>query len=92
MRPCLYFFIVLICCLAAQLVVLQEVQRRAESALSDEQQMLNLSARFGLTDLCVATDARYIRHLSVTDPLAPYMDHPGAIEYFPTGSFWVPVR
>ena len=42
----------------------------------------------GLTDLAVATEARYTRHPSVSDMMAPFMDHPGAIEHFPTGSFW----
>jgi len=42
----------------------------------------------GLTDLAVATEARYTRHPSVSDVMAPFMDHPGAIEHFPTGSFW----
>jgi hypothetical protein len=42
----------------------------------------------GLTDLCIATEARYTRHPAVSDPLAPFMDHPGGLEHFPTGSFW----
>lgn len=49
-----------------------------------------LVAALGLTDLCLATDARYIRHLSVSDPLSPYMNHPGAIEYFPSSVIYVP--
>ncbi|THB70506.1 MAG: hypothetical protein D6B25_20055 [Desulfobulbaceae bacterium] len=44
----------------------------------------------GLTDLCLATDARYIRHLSVSDPLSPYMNHPGALEHFPSSALYVP--
>ena len=47
-------------------------------------------AGLGLTDLCVATEARYTRHPAVSDPMAPFMDHPGAIEHFPTGSVWSP--
>lgn len=47
-------------------------------------------AALGLTDLAVATEARYTRHPAVSDPLAPFMDHPGAIDHFPTGSFWAP--
>lgn len=47
-----------------------------------------VTAGLGLTDLCVATEARYTRHPAVSDPIAPFMDHPGAIEHFPTGSFW----
>lgn len=42
----------------------------------------------GLTDLCIATEARYTRHPAVSDPLAPFMDHPGGLEHFPSGSFW----
>lgn len=47
-----------------------------------------VTSALGLTDLCVATEARYTRHPAVSDPMAPFMDHPGAIEHFPTGSFW----
>ncbi len=50
-----------------------------------------VTAGLGLTDLCVATEARYTRHPAVSDPIVPFMDHPGAIEHFPTGSFWSPV-
>lgn len=49
-----------------------------------------VTAALGLTDLCVATEARYTRHPAVSEPIAPFMDHPGAIEHFPTGSFWAP--
>lgn len=44
----------------------------------------------GITDLCLSTEARYIRHLAVSDPIAPFMDFPGAIEHFPSGSFYYP--
>lgn len=53
--------------------------------------VLNITtAGLGLTDLCVSTEARYTRHPAVSDPMVPFMDHPGAIEHFPTGSFWAP--
>ena len=51
-----------------------------------------VTAGLGLTDLCLATEARYTRHPAVTDPMAPFMDHPGAIEHFATGSFWAVPR
>ena len=44
----------------------------------------------GLSDLAVSTEARYTRHPAVSDPVVPFMDHPGAMEHFPTGSFWRP--
>lgn len=46
----------------------------------------------GLADLAVSTEARYTRHPAVSDQLAPFMDHPGGLEHFPSGSFLAPVR
>ena len=46
----------------------------------------------GVSDLSVATEARYTRHPSASDDVVPFMDHPGDIDHFPTGSFWQPVR
>ncbi len=43
-----------------------------------------------LTDLCLFTDARYVRHLSQTDLHTPFQDHPGAQEHFPSGSLVSP--
>jgi hypothetical protein len=48
------------------------------------------TAGLGLSDLCVATEARYTRHPAASDPVVPFMDHPGGLEHFPTGSFWAP--
>jgi hypothetical protein len=59
------------------------IRRHANAAVWDI-----VTSALGLTDLCVATEARYTRHPAVSDPMAPFMDHPGAIEHFPTGSFW----
>ncbi|MFH7319022.1 hypothetical protein ACHHRT_00255 [Desulfurivibrio sp. D14AmB] len=65
----------------------REWRLRQEAALP----LLHIAvAGLGLTDLAVATEARYTRHPAVSDPLAPFMSHPGAIEHFPTGSFWAP--
>jgi hypothetical protein len=44
----------------------------------------------GLSDLAISTEARYTRHPAVSDPVVPFMDHPGAMEHFPSGSFWRP--
>jgi len=49
-----------------------------------------VTSGLGLTDLCIATEARYTRHPALSDRVAPFMNHPGAIEHFPTGSFWHP--
>jgi hypothetical protein len=42
--------------------------------------------RYGLTDLCLSTEARYTRHPSQADRFAPFQDHPAALEHFPSGS------
>ena len=59
------------------------------NALEDDLALQAIAvAGLGLTDLCVATEARYTRHPAVSDTMAPFMDHPGALEHFPSGSFW----
>lgn len=63
----------------------RDVTQRHSARLQDI-----VTASLGLTDLCLATEARYTRHPAVSDSLTPFMDHPGAIEHFPTGSFWAP--
>lgn len=57
-------------------------QERLLPALRDAVNLLSL------TDLCVTTEARYTRHPAVTDLMVPFMDHPGAFEHFPSGSFF----
>jgi hypothetical protein len=55
---------------------------------SDEEIQKIAVAGLGLSDLSVSTEARYTRHPAVSDSMAPFTDHPGALEHFPTGSFW----
>ena len=55
--------------------------------LPAQQQLTNT---YGLSDLALSTEARYTRHPSLSDPMAPYMDHPGSMEHFPSGSFILP--
>lgn len=38
----------------------------------------------GISDLALSTEARYLRHAVVSDPLVPWMDHPCSIEHFPS--------
>ncbi len=64
---------------------------RWEAMIQDVPAKQQLVATLGLTDLALSTEARYTRHPSISDPLAAYMDHPGAIEHFPSGSFILPI-
>ncbi len=42
--------------------------------------------RYGLTDLCLFTEARYARHPSQSDFNAAFQDHPSSMEHFPAGA------
>lgn len=46
----------------------------------------------GLSDLALSTEARYTRHPATSDRIVVSMDHPGAIDHFPSTLFWAPVR
>lgn len=90
MRPALIFGLILCLLLAldGMLFVDGLIRRKAEDATFAKLEVV--TSGLGLTDLAVATEARYTRHPAVSDAMAPFMDHPGAIEHFPTGTFWLP--
>jgi len=92
MRPSTLLLILICFIITTQLVMFNLQNRRYTEQVHDNQVMQRVIKRLGLTDLCVATDARYIRHLSISDPVAPFMDHPFAIEHFPSSAVIVPVR
>ena len=50
----------------------------------------SLSARLGLTDLALFTEARYTRHPALADLATAFQDAPGSFEHFPSGSFMPP--
>ncbi len=92
MRPAHVLVIILLCLAAADAALLLHAHQRRAGQEARAYILDVVTAGLGLTDLCVATEARYTRHPAVTDFAAPFMDHPGAIEHFPTGSFWAPAR
>ena len=82
-----FFLIIFLCCDAVMFLVAHQKKEAQQQAIPE---LHRLVAYAGITDLCLSTEARYIRHLAVSDPIAPFMDHPGAIEHFPSGSFYYP--
>ena len=92
MRPGYLFFICLFLILMADFFLYLDADKRSFSHNRGSEIMRDLVGGLGLTDLAVASEARYTRHPAVSDKMAPFMDHPGAIEHFPTGSFWRPVQ
>ena len=90
MRSSVKFLLLVAFCVCVQVGLIALAHQRLVGSAEARSRMVGVVEVFGLSDLCIATDARYIRHLAVSDRLAPFMDHPGSIEHFPTGSFWIP--
>jgi len=45
---------------------------------------------YGLTDLCLFTEANYTRHISQADLHTAFQDSPLAFEHFPSGALVMP--
>jgi hypothetical protein len=89
MRPAHSFFLIIFFLLVLDTALYFHVRSQRETRQRPAARLNDIvTAGLGLTDLCLATEARYTRHPAVSDPIAPFMDHPGAMEHFPTGSFW----
>ncbi|MCK6549533.1 hypothetical protein L6R52_27080 [Myxococcota bacterium] len=61
--------------------------RRAAARLAEARAE---AQRLGATDLALTTEARYTRHPTQADAMAPFLDHPGALEHFPSGALVLP--
>ena len=90
MRPAGVLLSIVVLLLAIDAGLLASGQARRNDLARTLPLLHTVTAALGLTDLCVATEARYTRHPAVSDPVVPFMDHPAAMEHFPTGSFWTP--
>lgn len=90
LRPLHILFAIFLFLFSLDAVFLVRNHNLKEEYISQQSSVDNVVAALGLTDLCISTEARYTRHPAVTDAMAPFMDHPGAIEHFPTGVFWAP--
>ncbi len=90
MRPATYlasFYAVLVF-----LVVVQVIHFNVNQGLNraNLRTLTKLTSLIGYGDVSLSTEARYTRHLSLTDMVVPFMDHPGSMEHFPSGSLLVP--
>lgn len=81
----------LLAALAAALsACLVDAQLAAGHRADEVAGMRALTARLGLTDLALFTEARYTRHPSQADLHSALQDHPLALEHFPSGSLIPP--
>ncbi len=90
MRPSAALLIILLVISAVHSFLYLHERNLEKEYRQNSEMVLIAASGLGLTDLCVSTEARYTRHPAVSDPISPFMDHPGAIEHFPSGSFWTP--
>ena len=90
MRSSSYLLILLAAIMLLDMIVYGEYLEKRKKYLQRTPMMREMVGQFGLSDLSISTEARYTRHPSVSDPVVPFMDHPGNIEHFPSGSFWYP--
>ncbi|MFW8602355.1 hypothetical protein ACOHYD_12850 [Desulfobacterota bacterium M19] len=90
MRPARLFFYIVGMLLVVDLLMYAWNVHNERIAADGRGTAAIVTAALGLTDLCVATEARYTRHPALADGVVPFMDYPGEIEHFPTGSFWAP--
>jgi hypothetical protein len=84
---CFAFAAVTILLLCAMFLHAARRQKGDLEALEHKRMMVGA---LQLTDPCLFTDARYIRHLSQADFHTPFQNHPGALEHFPSGSLVSP--
>lgn len=79
-------------CLMTLLAILIQSERTVRVASSALAEQSGLVKRLGLTDLCLFTDARYMRHPAMADHSSAFQEHPASMEHFPSGSFSTPPR
>ena len=92
MRPYHYLclFILLVATASGGIVLHIHHSKKLQGPLMLEN--LEMVSILGLGDLVLATEARYIRHMSLTDLFSPFQDTPAGFDLFPSGSFFPPPK
>jgi hypothetical protein len=89
-RKSTVFFLSLGLALVAAAFLAVHASSAKQAGVERLRQMSGVVERYGLTDLCLFTDARYTRHLSMADLNTPFQDYPMSFEHFPSGSLFTP--
>jgi len=80
-------FILLNAMLVGALMMHARVAADRPGAVAERQEIVR---KFGLTDLCLFTEARYTRNPAISDISTPFQDGPASLDYFPSGSLFRP--
>lgn len=86
LRPSNHLLGIVLCLMVAALWMMIDSQLRRTHDQIALVKMRRLVQQLRLTDLCLSTEAGYTRHPSQADLYAPFADHPGAFEHFPSGT------
>jgi hypothetical protein len=92
LRPAHLALLLLATLLMAVTVVHLSVERQRHQQSRRFADLHPLVSLLGLSDLAVSTEARYTRHPAVSDRVVVVMDHPGAIDHFPSTLFFAAPR
>lgn len=76
-------------CLLIGLILLHPllIQEKVRQQLAHAQM---LAVRLSLTDICLFTEAPYLRHPNLADRFAPFQDGPSVLPHFPSESLLSP--
>lgn len=86
MRPSLAFLLWISAAIALSGLMLLHASRQEQARREMLERMKTMVREYGLTDLCLVTEARYTRHPSMADFHSAFQDHPCALDIFPSGS------
>lgn len=90
MRKSTFYFLYMTVNLILLFLLFVHASLRQEADLRGIRDKVQIVQRFGLTDLCLFTEANYTRHLSQADIHTPFQDSPMSLEHFPSGSIVAP--
>jgi len=90
MRPVSVIGIAVLVMLAAAAGVLAHARCRCTRWEESSPDTAALVSVLGLSDLALSTEARYIRHLSLSDVFSAFQDVPCGLDFLPSGSFYPP--
>jgi hypothetical protein len=69
-------------------LTLTQGQAAGQQAQARAARCTKMVEELGLTDLCLNTEARYVRHLSQADLFSAFQDVPLSLEHMPSGSIF----
>ena len=73
------------------IVVSKVATEKRQSQILAYSKLQQLALFLGSSDLAITTEARYTRHVAVSDQVVVEMDHPGAIDHFTSSTFFQPM-